>query len=221
MLDLVPTLIPLLMVDVLNPVLFALLLVAVGNQRPIATSAALVAGHTSAYFLSGVIIALALEQIAERLNNPLPIDYMIGLVIGLACLWAALASRGGAASEEKTPRKELTPLYGFGYGAVVNFVGVPFALPYFAAVDQVLKAELTVESSLLVLALYNALYALPFALIPVVAVLMGERSRPALESINRFLSRAVDMLMPFLLLGLGLALGADAIAYFGWGSGLW
>lgn len=42
---------------------FALLIVAVGSRRPLAISSAFLAGHTAAYFVSGVGIALALEQI--------------------------------------------------------------------------------------------------------------------------------------------------------------
>jgi len=218
MIDLLPKLAPLLLVDVLNPVLFALLIIAVGTSRPLAISGAFLAGHTSAYFVSGVGIALALAQIMERLDNPLPVDFIIQLVIGVFCLRAALAARGGS-PDDSEPEGELTPLRCFGYGAIVNFVGVPFALPYFAAVDQILKADLGVEGSLLALAIYNAAYALPFLLVPILIVLVGDRVRPALEKINGFLASAFDLLMPFLLLVLGLALSADSITYFVRGQG--
>jgi len=41
-------------------------------------------------------------------------------------------------------RGGLTPVKAFGLGAVINFVGIPFALPYFAALNQILKADLTI-----------------------------------------------------------------------------
>jgi cytochrome c biogenesis protein CcdA len=219
MIELLPKLLPLLIVDVLNPVLFALLLVAAGTSRPLAISSAFLAGHTAAYFVSGVGIALALEQIKDRLDNPLPIDFVIQLVIGVLCLWAALAARGGSTTTDSGPEGELTPLGCFSYGAIINFVGVPFALPYFAAVDQIVKANLSLETSLLALALYNAIYALPFLLVPILVVLLGDRIKPALEKINGFLSSAFDLLMPVLLLVLGLALSADSISYFVRGQG--
>ncbi len=221
MIELLPRLIPLLVVDVLNPVLFALLVVAVSTSRPIANSIAFLAGHTVSYFVSGVIIALGLNQITDRLDNPHPVDFVIELLIGLLCLWAALASRSGKASEDRNPERELTPVYCFGYGAVVNFIGVPFALPYFAAVDQLLKANLSVESSLLVLAFYNIAYALPFLLVPILVALIGDSSRPILEKINNVLISLVDRFMPVLLLLLGLALTADALAYLTSGETLW
>ena len=221
MIELLPELIPILVIDVLNPVLFALMVVAVGTSRPFANSTALLAGHTLAYFLSGIAIALGLDQITDRLANPQRIDFVIGLLIGLLLMWAAFSSRDGKASEQKNPDRELTPVYCLGYGAVVNFIGVPFALPYFAAVDQLLKANLSIESSLLVLLFYNAAYALPFMLVPIMVAMMGDSSKPILEKINNMLVKLVDKFMPVLLFLLGAALTVDALLYLISGSGLW
>ena len=221
MTELLPKLIPLLVVDVLNPVLFALLIVAVGTSRPLANSTAFLAGHTAAYFISGIIIALGLNQITDRLDNPHPVDFVIELLLGLLCLWAALASRDGKASEERNPEGELTPAYCFGYGAVVNFIGIPFALPYFAVVDQLLKANLSIESSLLVLMFYNTAYALPFVLVLITVALMGDTSKPFLDKINNVLASLVDRFMPILLFLLGATLTVDALAYLISGDALW
>jgi cytochrome c biogenesis protein CcdA len=221
MIELLPELIPMLVLDVLNPVLFALLVFAVGTSRPFANSIALLAGHTLAYFVSGIAIALGLTQITDRLANPQAIDFVIGLTIGLLCLWAAFSSRGGKAGEQKNPERELTPAYCLGYGAVVNFIGVPFALPYFAAVDQLLKANLSIESSLLVLLFYNAAYALPFLLVPIMVAMMGDSSKPILENINNILASLVGKSMPVLLFLLGAVLTVDALMFFISGNGLW
>ena len=215
------TLVPLLVVDVLNPVLFALMIVAIGSSRPLANSTAILAGHTAAYFSSGIIVAIGLEQITERLDNPQTIDFVIELAIGLLCLWAAFAARDGKATEERNPQGQLTPVYCFGYGAIVNFIGVPFALPYFAAIDQLLKANLSTEVSLLVLALYNIAYALPFMLVPLMVVIMGDASKSILEKINNALVGLVDRIMPVLILGIGALLTADALAYLFTGKALW
>jgi len=221
MIDLLPRLIPLLVVDVLNPVLFALLVVAVGSSRPFANSTAFLAGHTVSYFFSGVVIAFGLNEIIDRLNNPRPIDFGIELLIGLLCLWAALASRHGKASKEKNPSAQLTPAYCFGFGAIVNFTGVPFALPYFAAINQILKANLSVDSSLMLLAFYNIAYTLPFLMVPILIALIGEAGRPFLEKVSNQLTVIVDRFMPVLLLLLGVALIGDALAYWIMGESLW
>lgn len=219
--DLLTSLFPLLVIDVINPVLFALLVVAAGTDRPVVNSSAFLAGHTAAYFVAGIVIALGLEKISARLSNPKPVDFAIELALGLLCLWAALGAKDGKASEERSPEGDLTPTVCFGYGAIVNFIGVPFALPYLAAIDQILKANLSAESSLAVLATYNIGYALPFALVPVLIAVTGDACRPVLEKINTALVTVADKLMPFLLLVLGTALIVDAIAFLTTGTSLW
>jgi cytochrome c biogenesis protein CcdA len=220
MTELAPTLLPLLLVDILNPVLFAVLLMAVATPRPVANSSAMLLGHTVAYFFAGIVISLGLEQLMERLANPQPLDFGISLAVGFLCLWAALGSRDGGASQEKEPEFEFSPLKCFGFGAIVNFVGVPFAVPYLAALDQVLSANLSQQESLSVLVAYNLVYAMPFALVPILVAIMGDRSKPVLERINRFMVAATDKLMPVLLLLIGLALVADSIYFFATGGGL-
>lgn len=220
MTELFVTLLPFLLVDVLNPVLFAVMIVAAGSSRPALNSSAVLAGHTAAYFAAGVVIALGLEPIMERLNNPRPYDFTIEIILGSLCLWAAVKSRGGGASEEKQPSGEITPLSAFGFGAIVNFVGIPFALPYFAAVGQILKSDLSAGSSLGVLAVYNIAYALPFVAVPLMIAVMGDACRPILQKINNVLVSLADRLMPLLLLLLGLALLADSIHFFTRGAPL-
>jgi hypothetical protein len=98
---------------------------------------------------------------------------------------------------------------------------VPFALPYFAAIDQILSAGLPLNSSLLVLAGYNAAYALPFILVPVAVALIGDRSKPILDKINATLVSLTDKLMPLMLFLIGAALTANALKYFISGESLW
>jgi len=205
---------PLLLVDVLNPVLFAVLIFAADSSRPVLNSSALLLGHTLAYFVVGIVASFAVDAIAERLANPEPVDFGIELAVGLACLYAVLASRKGGASEPRNPAGELQPLQALIYGAIINFIGAPFALPYLAVVSQILDADLSTTAALLVLTMYNLAYALPFAIVPVLVLVMGDRAKPLLRRINEVLVRGADMLMPWLMLLLGLWLTADAVNYF-------
>ncbi|MFQ6024198.1 MAG: GAP family protein, partial [Acidiferrobacterales bacterium] len=200
--------------------LFAFLVYAAGSNRPLMNSSAVLLGHTVAYFCVGIVLALGLERIAERLANPKPFDYVIGLIIGLVLILVAIRSRKkpGKRPQERAP--QLTPMQAFGFGAVVNFIGIPFALPYFAAIDQILKADVSAVTALIILAAYNLLYALPFAIVPVVVAVLGDRAQPILERINTVLDRVSGYLMPLLLALVGLALTGDAIKYFVTGAGL-
>lgn len=220
MLDLWAVLFPILLADIVNPVLFAFLVYATASERPILNSSALLLGHTVAYFVVGIVVALGLERISSYLANPSFIDYVIGLIIGLLLLWVAVSS--AKKSKQKRPEQSgsLSPVSAFSLGAVVNLVGAPFALPYFAAIDQILKANLITVEVLSLIVAYNILYALPFSVVPTLVAILGERGLPLLQRINNWLDRVSTFLMPIILGLVGLALVADALLYFATGKGL-
>ena len=221
MLHLWTVLIPILLADVVNPVLFAFMVYAVGTDRPVSNSIAALLGHTAAYLIFGIGLALAFDVITERLANPRPLDYGISLVIGCLLLWAAWCSRGDRQASKPAPEvAQLTPLKSFGFGAIINIAGLPFALPYFAALDQILKADLSVADSALVIIGYNTGYALPFLIVPLLALALGERSRPLLARINQKVDGVSAYLMPAILALVGIALLADALVYIATGEGL-
>jgi len=220
--DLLTVLIPVLLADVVNPVLFAFMVYAVGTERPLLNANAVLLGHTAAYLAFGIGLAFAYDAISERLGNPEPMDFVISLVIGLVLLWFAWKTARGSATGGATPEvARLTPLKAFVTGAIVNAIGIPFALPYFAAIDQVLKADLSITQSVMVLAGYNLAYALPFLIVPGLVLVLGDAGRPILIRINEKLDRISAYLMPILLGLVGGALVADASHYFVVGEGLW
>jgi cytochrome c biogenesis protein CcdA len=221
MLELWGVLVPILLADIVNPVLFAFMVYAVGTDRPIGNSIAVLLGHTVAYLVFGIALAFAFETISRRLSNPEPLDFGIGLLVGVLLLWVAWQSHGGNGQETSGPSVErLTPPKAFSIGAIINIVGLPFALPYFAALDQILKANLTVTDSILALTGYNLAYALPFLVVPGLALALGEGARPVLARINEKVDRAGAFLMPLILGLVGIALVLDAALYFTRGEGL-
>jgi threonine/homoserine/homoserine lactone efflux protein len=207
-------LLPILLSDVLNPVLFTFMVYAAGSKRPVATSSAMLLGHTAAYMTSGVILAYSIEQLSVRLANPKTIDFVIEFVIACALLWLVFRTRkdSGKRPDEQTP--EFTLWKAFSFGAAVNLIGIPFALPYFAAIDQMLKSNLDTAGVLLGLVIYNLTYALPFLLIPVLTAIMGDSSKPILARVNGIMEKASDVIMPLLLLAIGLALLLDSVWFF-------
>ena len=222
MAELLAILAPILVIDVMNPVLLGILVFAAGTSKPLANSASLLAGHTVAYFVAGVGVSFGVERISafitDMMKNPSTIDFVLSAIIGVWALsWAIKALRQPPA-EQKMPEWNLTPLKCFGFGMVVNFIGVPFALPYFAAVDQILKADLTMNGSLTALAIYNIGYALPFAVVPGSILVMGDRSKPFLERLNVWMVTAGTKAMPWLIGLLGAFMLFDAIYYFATGK---
>ncbi len=220
MIEILAGLTPILLVDVVNPILFGFMVVAAGTSRPVLLSSSLLLGHTAAYVAAGIGLAMGLDTLIERLENQHDIDFLISLCLGLVCLALAIPAKQPAQKKTEEDVADITPLSALGWGAVVNFVGIPFALPYFAALSQITTAEISSAEALLVLLGYNLIYALPFAVVPLLVALSGDASQPILQRVNTFLDRISGILMPDMLGLLGLFLVADAVIYFRGGTPL-
>lgn len=214
MTELLAILAPILLTDIINPVLFAFMVYAVGSSHPVRNSTALLLGHTAAYLMAGIMLALGLEKLEHRLANPEPVDFAIELIVALLLLWIAIRSRSHTDAPPDTGTRELTFLSAFFLGAVVNFAGIPFAIPYFAALSQIIKADISAIEALIALAGYNIIYALPYATVPVLRALLGERSQALFEKINQLFDKTGSFILPALLLLLGSAMLVDALYYF-------
>lgn len=213
MMDIWTVLAPILLADVVNPVLFGFIVYAAGTKLPVVTSSAALLGHTLAYFSVGVVLAPGIEFLSDRLSNPHRIDFVISLIVGLLLVWAAIVSFQNK-NPQKTEFVNLSPVKAFGLGAIINFVGIPFALPYFAALGQILKADFSTIDSVFVLLGYNLLYALPFMTVPFLVIVMGDASRSLLKEINTRVESVGSYLMPVILGLMGLALVLDALLFF-------
>ena len=217
-----------LAVDVANPVLLAVVVIAVASERPYAMSLAVIAGHTVAYFAAGVLVLYGLADLLARVfapvivrfSNPQTIDYVISVLVGLGLLWVALRWKVDPPNPVENPPVESLPsvVGAFGYGAVVNFIGIPFALPYFAFLSALMRAD-GIEP-VVPLAIYNIGYAAPFLLLPLGRAVFGTAILPLLNKVDGFVAKYSAYIMP-VILGLGgLFLIADAGLYFVTGIGL-
>ena len=209
-------LVPILLADVLNPVLLGALIYTLGSSRPLLLSSSLLLGHTATYLGAGIVLALGIDSIADRLANPKPVDFAVEAVAGLALLAIGIAMARGRKAKERRGEEEMQELGlpgAFATGSIINLIGIPFAVPYFGAIAQMLKADLSVTGTLALLAAYNALYALPFALVIGARAVFGERADGPLRRLNAAMERGSAVLVPLLLLAIGAFFLADAAWY--------
>ena len=121
---------PILLTDVVNPVLFAFMVFAAGSKRPVLVSSSMLLGHTLAYFGAGIVLALFMESITGFIANPRRIDFIIELILGVILLCVAFGTTKNKGKRPEQATSEFTVIGAFGFGAVVNFIGIPFALPF-------------------------------------------------------------------------------------------
>ena len=92
-------------------------------------------------------------------------------------------SRAGQRRPDKASSKPMTPIRAFSVAAGLTIIKLPSALLYFAAIDQILRADLSATGITKALLFYNALLVLPLALV-VLSAVPGWRPR-MIEDLSR------------------------------------
>ena len=224
MFELIVTSIPILVSDVLNPVLLAGVIFGLGSRRPFLNSTLLLLGWFVTYFAAGILLALGLDAIIDFFKTPRPIDFVIETVLGLLLIglgvYVVRSGQRHKKGREFDDADTLSAGTSFWIGASINLIGMPFAIPYFAFLGQILKADLDWMGALLVLLIYNLLYVLPFSLLIFIRLIYRQESDVLFKSISDAMEWLSAILMPILLFLVGGALLADAFVFFSTGNPL-
>ena len=216
MLGLEIILFPVLLAAMINPILLAVVLYGLGSFRPMVNTWTIIGTFFASYFLSGVAIAIALEEFIDSFHFTETFAYMIEFVVAVLLLWVGWRQlqAGDTHPEEKLKHKRSMSTWDAGKLELqVNFVGLPFAVPYLAAIDQILKANIDEIASVSVLLIYNVLYIVPFAAMIAIKWYYYEKSRPIFEKFNRWVHHISVDYLPWIFIGLALLLFEDCISF--------
>ena len=207
--------------DSLNPSAIALQVYLLGTPKPIPRSIALVIGIFSAYWTSGLLAVLGLDRLIQTVivnsgfSLSTPLLYTIQILIGIILLVVGIMLRIPAQTEPVKAPTKLTLARTFLLGMSVTVLELPTALPYFAAIEQIVRANLDLLSTMSILAMYNLIFVLP-PIALVVIYLFFHRQSFALSLIQR-INRSIVVYSPHILrlvlLGLGFFLIADSLSH--------
>ncbi|NKB89373.1 MAG: hypothetical protein GKS06_14230 [Acidobacteria bacterium] len=224
MFELLAILTPIALLDAgsIVPVAVVPMAIFLASRAPYRTSLGYAAGVFLPYVGFGVVIAFGLDWLLDAAgvwfsgfySDPRTEELVLQVAIGLAALWfGARMVREPGQSESAEPSTEVSPSDAFGLGAVTVLVGLPGAVPYFAAIDQVLRAGLPAGENVVAIVYYNAIIVAPLGLMVILFALLGERSRPVFERVAAFLMRWSPRGFAVLLLLLGIVLVVDGIGF--------
>ena len=193
------------------------------GPRPLNGSASLLAGIFAVYALCGAVILLGLDTLFDAVgpslkrwwNDPDTLDLILQLAIGAAMIgfgWKLAAAR--EEHGERGAGQAVGPVRAFAIGAGITAVGLPGALPYFGAIDQILRADPTFAQMTLALLFYNLVFVSPLIALVALRWLFPERSERLLRGVASITGRWGRRLIVAVLLVLGGILIADAVAWF-------
>ncbi len=226
MLDLLAVLTPIALIDSasITPLGLVPLTTILAGKRPFGTAFAFLAGLYVSYLIMCLLFLFGLSAFLIRMNvwlnyrwnNPEPADFGIQIMIGLVMLVFGLriAEKRKSRSGGRELQSGVTPASAFGFGFLMNVVGFPGALPYFAAADQIAQADPTSSSAVIAVVYYVTIFVLPLTAIVLLRALMGQRMDVVVQAIQVFFDTWGKRLIMILLILLGLILIVDGVAYF-------
>jgi cytochrome c biogenesis protein CcdA len=205
------------------PVCLVPLAKLLASRRPILAAGSMMAGVFVTYLICGLLIYFSLRELFDALSaamhkwwfNPDAGDFALQIGIGLALIIV-----GYKISAPPRPKKkrdissEASPIGAFLFGAGLTIIGMPGALPFFAAVDQLLRADLPDYQTVIAIGVYCLIFVIPLIGIVFIRVALADRADSILGAANRFLDTWGRGVVIALLVLLGLVLVADGIGFF-------
>lgn len=217
---------PIALIDSLSiiPVCLIPLIILLTSQRPVVNTAMFIIGIFVVYFPFGLLLVFGLsavfdtvgEWISEWLNRkPEFIDLVAQFLIGIALLsLGRLIARKRVSKTTEQPVLVVTPMISFNFSALLMLSGLWGALPYFAAVEQIVRAEITALNIVLSLAFYNVVFVTPLVVLFITGLALGSGAKRFLEKITEFVTRFGRQFIAIVLILLGLLLVLDAVGWY-------
>ena len=102
----------------------------------------------------------------------------------------------------------------FTLGFSLTVIGLPGAVPYFGAIEQILRADLSLLASIAAIVFYCFAFLTPLLLLVLVRILFPIHSEKIFQSTTSMVQRWGQQLIVGALIILGLILIADGIGWF-------
>jgi cytochrome c biogenesis protein CcdA len=205
--------------DSLNPTAISLQIYLLSTPKPITRSVTFILGVFVTYWVAGLLAILGLRTLVismisnANISFPEPYVYMIQLLLGLALLIAGFSFKSSPQADRGKRPQKLTLGRTFLLGMAVTLFDFPTALPYLAAIEQIARAKLDLFSIMGVLGVYNLVFVFPQIMLLGIYVLFHQQSAILLHRINRSIAIWSPKILRTLLIGLGILLILDSIAY--------
>lgn len=225
MIELLTILTPIALLDstTIVPLCIVTLVMLLAGPRPVERSSAFILGIFVAYLASGLLVLLGLEGLIDQIddytvrvwtdpeNEELIVQILLGVVL-CALAWRITANRKKRADKDK--KSGMTAVQAGLAGASITIIGMPGAVPYFAAINMILREEINTAQQVLALVYYNVVFVVPIVVLVALSFAMGARSHVVLDAIKRFFDAWGQRVIVTLLVILGAVLIADGIGWF-------
>jgi hypothetical protein len=198
---------------------------SLATPRPTLTASAFIGGIFLPHFLFGLLLAIGVDTAIEQTTAWLQETWrgrdlllvLLQLVIGVVMVlfgYRLSYTEPYPPPSVDAPNTQISPLRAFSLSAGFTTVKLPGGLLYFAAIDQILRADPPVSTITKSVLFYNLVYLSPLILTVLARHALGVRVDRLLARVSEFLEKRGKRLLFFGMLGLGVILVADAVGWF-------
>ncbi|UCH83785.1 MAG: GAP family protein [Candidatus Latescibacterota bacterium] len=205
------------------PIGVVALAVLFAGKNPLLGATAFIGGMFATYLLCGILVTFGLGALFAKLNvilidkwkNPDTLDLCLQIVIGGLLLTVGYRMAATRRAKEKTEKLErVTPARAFVAAGGLIIVGMPGAVPYLGAIDQILRADLPALNSVAALVFYDVIFVSPFIVLVAIRQLFPKLADRLFGVIGRIADSWGKRVIMVLLIILGLAMIVDGIGWF-------
>ncbi len=194
-----------------------------GGRKPVIGGLSFISGIFLVYTLSGVLLLLGFDLVFEIIgpsisrwwNQPNIVELGLQIVVGTLLLVYGLRQyRLPEISASSDSAKPVSPVGAFTLGSSLTVIGIPGAVPYFGAIERILRADLSSMASMGALIYYNFVFVLPFFVLFLLRILTPNQSKSIFGSISLLINRWSKPAIVGGFIILGIVLIADSIGWF-------
>jgi cytochrome c biogenesis protein CcdA len=204
-------------IDSLNPSLFLGQFLLLATKRPVPRTLAYIAGLLLVNFLGGVLILAGVRTLITQTASSIPTDsgFLLQGGLGLLLLWFGFTFKGSAQQDGQNREvKSLGLGYAFLFGMIVMVNELTTAFPYFIAIERISSADPGMLGSLLLLAMYNFVFALPLFAFLYAFMRLQNRFLAQVERINAWMRVWMPRIIKYSSIAFGGLLLLNAAAHF-------
>ena len=207
----------------LIPLSFLPFIVLLSGRRPIIGSGAFLAGIFATYLIFGILIAFGLSSLFDKINaylirmwkHPDTPDLILQIVIGgILLVYAFRRRRARQSNRDSTVLESITPPRAFIIAAGLILISIPGALPYLAAIDQLLRADLTEFEIVLALLYYNVIFILPLVVLIFIRMFFPNESERIFYLLKDLIQKWGRRIIIVLSIILGIVIIIDGVGWF-------
>ena len=193
------------------------------SRSPFGGATGFLLGIMLTYFGSGVLLLYGLDALLEHMepelmrwwNNPCVAELLLQIIVGVSMLvFARKIGRSQGKPKEQGIQSGLSPSRWFTFGAAITLGGMPGAIPYLGAIDQIIRAELPDGLAISALVFYNLLFIAPLAFLFLLPRLFPEKSDAFFAKLSEFFENYGPPALAGVLALLGLVFIVDAVTFY-------